>query len=121
MKKIRLAVFAEGCTRLRRVKCRQHHRRTSSTKPSCRGTGKLLINEPALDELQALRDRLGKLLIVRFAYRSTEHNRAVDGATRSKHMDGAAFDIAMSNHEPVTFEAASRAVGFLGFCFYTSN
>jgi hypothetical protein len=46
-----------------------------------RGTGKLLINEPALDTLQALRDRLGKPLIVRSAYRSPEHNRAVGGAT----------------------------------------
>ena len=76
---------------------------------ACRGTGKLLINEPALDKLQALRDRLGKPLIVRSAYRSPEHNRAVGGATRSKHMDGAAFDIAMSNHDPVAFEAAARA------------
>ncbi|WP_246448865.1 D-Ala-D-Ala carboxypeptidase family metallohydrolase [Paracoccus amoyensis] len=62
---------------------------------ACRGTGKLLINEPALDKLQALRDRLGKPLIVRSAYRSPEHNRTVGGATRSKHLDGAAFDIAM--------------------------
>lgn len=85
---------------------------------ACRGTGKLLINEPALDKLQALRDCLGKPLIVRSAYRSPEHNRAVGGATRSKHMDGAAFDIAMSNHDPVAFEAAARAVGFLGFGFY---
>ena len=82
---------------------------------ACRGTGKLLINEPALDKLQALRDRLGKPLIVRSAYRSSEHNRAVGGATRSKHLDGAAFDIAMANHDPVAFEAAARAVGFLGF------
>lgn len=37
------------------------------------GTGKLLINEPALDKLQAFRDRLGKPLIVRSAYRSLEH------------------------------------------------
>ena len=85
---------------------------------ACRGTGKLLVNDPALDKLQALRDRLGKPLIVRSAYRSPEHNRAVGGATRSKHMDGAAFDIAMSNHDPVAFEAAARAVGFLGFGFY---
>jgi hypothetical protein len=84
----------------------------------CRGTDKLLINEPARDKLQALRDRLGKPLIVRSAYRSPEHNRAVGGATRSKHMDGAAFDIAMTNHDPVAFEAAARAVGFLGFGFY---
>lgn len=51
-------------------------------------------------------------------YRSPEHNRAVGGAKRSKHMEGAAFDIAMSNHDPVAFEAAAREVGFLGFGFY---
>ena len=33
-------------------------------------------------------------------------------------MDCAAFDIAMSNHDPVAFEAAAREVGFLGFGFY---
>ena len=35
-----------------------------------------------------------------------------------KHLDGTAFDIAMANHDPVAFEAAARAVGFLGFGFY---
>ena len=85
---------------------------------ACRGTGKLLINEPALDRLQALRDRLGKPLIIRSAYRSPEHNRAVGGAPASKHMQATAFDIAMSNHDPAAFEAAARAVGFLGFGYY---
>ena len=33
-------------------------------------------------------------------------------------MDGTAFDIAMSNHDPAVFEAAAREVGFLGFGFY---
>ena len=85
---------------------------------ACRGTGKLLVNDPALDKLQALRNRLGKPLIVRSAYRSPEHNRTVGGATRSKHLNGAAFDIAMSNHDPVAFEDAARTVGFDGFGFY---
>ena len=85
---------------------------------ACRGTGQLKLRPAALDKLQALRDRLGKPLIVRSAYRSPEHNRAVGGAPRSKHMIGAAFDIAMSNHDPAAFEAAARAVGFLGFGFY---
>ena len=88
---------------------------------ACRGTDKLLINAPALDKLQSLRDRLGKPLILRSAYRSPEHNRAVKGAPRSKHMYGAAFDIAMSNHDPVAFEAAARAVDFLGFGFYSRS
>ncbi len=85
---------------------------------ACRGTGKLLVNEAALDKLQALRDRRGKPLIVRSAFRTPEHNRAVGGAKRSKHLVGAAFDIAMENHDPVAFEEAAREVGFLGFGFY---
>ena len=85
---------------------------------ACRGTGQIKLHPEALDKLQALRDRLGKPLIVRSAYRSPEHNRAVGGATGSKHLDGAAFDIAMANHDPVAFEAAAREVGFLGFGFY---
>ena len=85
---------------------------------ACRGTGQLKLHPAALDKLQALRDRLGKPLIVRSAYRSPEHNRAVGGAPRSKHMDGTAFDIAMSNHDPAAFEAAAREVGFLGFGAY---
>jgi len=85
---------------------------------ACRGSGSLRINEDALDKLQALRDRLGKPLIVRSAYRSPAHNRAVGGAARSKHLDGTAFDIAMTNHDPLAFEEAARAVGFKGFGFY---
>ncbi|MCC5963612.1 MAG: DUF882 domain-containing protein [Rhodobacteraceae bacterium] len=85
---------------------------------ACRGTGQIKLHPAALDKLQALRDQLGKPLIVRSAYRSPQHNRNVGGAPRSKHMDGTAFDIAMGNHDPVAFEAAARAVGFLGFGFY---
>jgi len=83
-----------------------------------RREGAIRINTEALDKLQSLRNRLGKPLIVRSAYRSPAHNKAVGGAPRSKHMDGTAFDIAMSNHDPVAFEAAARAVGFLGFGYY---
>jgi hypothetical protein len=68
--------------------------------------------------LQALRVRLGKPLIIRSAYRSPEHNRAVGGARASKHMEGIAFDVAMANHDPEAFEAAARAVGFQGLGFY---
>ena len=85
---------------------------------ACRGTGQIKLHPDALDKLQALRDRLGKPLIIRSAYRSPQRNKAVKGAPRSKHMDGTAFDIAMTNHDPVAFEAAAREVGFLGFGFY---
>jgi hypothetical protein len=85
---------------------------------ACRGTGALKLDPIAMDRLQGLRDRLGKPLIVRSAYRSPAHNRAVGGAKQSKHIEGTAFDIAMANHDPVAFERAAREVGFLGFGFY---
>lgn len=88
---------------------------------ACKGTGKLLVNEEALDRLQDLRNVLGKPLILTSAYRSPEHNKRVGGAKRSKHMEGIAFDVRMDNHDPQTFEAAARAVGFTGFGYYPKS
>mgnify|MGYP003646759483 CR=1 FL=1 len=91
---------------------------------ACRGTGKLMVDERAMDMLQALRDEIGKPMILNSAYRSPEHNKRVGGATRSKHLEGIAFDCRMENHDPQDFMAAARKVGFkgigeypvLGFC-----
>lgn len=88
---------------------------------ACKGTGKLVIDTDAMDKLQALRDMLGKPLIITSAYRSPEHNRAVGGAKRSKHMEGIAFDVRMDNHDPHAFEAAARNAGFTGFGFYPKS
>jgi zinc D-Ala-D-Ala carboxypeptidase len=86
---------------------------------ACRGDGTIRINEAALDKLQALRGRLGVPLIVNSAYRSPEYNRKVGGVSHSMHLQGAAFDISMANHDPESFEAAARAIGFTGFGFYS--
>jgi hypothetical protein len=56
----------------------------SPAEMACRGTGQLKLHAEAMDKLQALRDRLGKPLIVRSANRSPEHNPAVGGAMRTK-------------------------------------
>jgi len=81
---------------------------------ACRGNGAIKINTEAMDMLQSLRNRLGKPLIIVSGYRSPSHNRAVGGAPASKHMQGTA----LSNHDPVAFAEAARAVGFLGFGTY---
>ena len=85
---------------------------------ACRGDGTIRINEPALDKLQALRDRLGVPLIVHSAYRSPSYNRQVGGAKQSMYLKGAAFDISMTNHDSESFETAAREAGFTGFGFY---
>lgn len=86
-----------------------------------KGEGALVIDIDALDKLQALRDMLGKPLIITSAYRSPEHNRRVGGAKNSLHMQGVAFDIRMENHDPHKFEAAAREVGFTGFGYYPKS
>lgn len=85
---------------------------------ACRGTGRLMIVPSAMDKLQALRDKLGKPLIVNSAYRSPEHNRRVGGAKRSKHLEAIAFDVRMDNHDPDTYIAAALSVGFNGIGTY---
>ena len=88
---------------------------------ACRGTGQLVIDEPSLDKMQALRNLLGKPMIVQSAYRSPAHNKAVGGAKHSQHLYAKAYDISMSNHDPEAFEEAARAVGFTGFGSYVKQ
>jgi hypothetical protein len=86
-----------------------------------KGEGELLVDTDAMDRLQALRDRLGKPLVLTSAYRSPEHNRRVGGAKNSYHMQGVAFDVRMENHDPHRFEATARAEGFTGFGYYPKS
>ena len=87
---------------------------------ACKGTGKLLVNEQALDCLQELRERLGKPMIINSAYRSPAHNRAIGGAKKSKHMEGIAFDVSTHNLDRSELVAAAQDIGFRGIGFYRS-
>lgn len=88
---------------------------------ACRGTGRVAFDFEALDKLQALRKLRGRPIILNSAYRSPEHNRAVDGAKNSEHLKAKAFDVSMSNHNPEEYERDARAVGFTGFGFYPKS
>lgn len=62
---------------------------------ACKGFGELMLDEGALDKLQALRRALGRPVVINSAYRSEAHNRAVGGSPTSQHRLGKAFDIAL--------------------------
>jgi hypothetical protein len=85
---------------------------------ACRGTGRLVVVPAAMNKLQALRDMLGKPIIINSAYRSPEHNAAVGGAPNSKHIEGLAYDARMDNHDPAVYIAAALAVGFTAIGTY---
>jgi zinc D-Ala-D-Ala carboxypeptidase len=86
---------------------------------ACKGTGRLMLDPVAMDRLQALRNRLGRPLLITSAYRSPEHNARLPGAAlNSLHMRGIAFDVRMENHDPHEFVKAARAVGFTGIGTY---
>lgn len=89
------------------------------TEFDCKGTGRIALDPVALDKLQALRKEIGKPFFIVSGYRSPEHNRAVGGAPRSKHMEGIAFDIDTTrgiNQE--TLKKAAERLGFNGIGTY---
>lgn len=86
---------------------------------ACRRDGALLLDEEALDRLQALRDRLARPLTLTSAYRSAAHNAAVGGSPTSQHLRGRAFDVALTaGLEREGLRAAAAAVGFTGIGDY---
>jgi len=84
----------------------------------CKGTGRVHVCVELMDKLQALRDRIGKPIVVLSGFRSPEHNAIIGGAPQSMHLQGEAADISMANHNPISFFATAKELGFLGFGFY---
>lgn len=88
---------------------------------ACKGTGLILIDNDAMDKLQAFRERLGIPFSPNSAYRSESHNKAVGGAKNSMHRKGKAFDIPLGRgiiREDVI--RIAKEVGFTGFGQYNT-
>ena len=79
-----------------------------------KGNGSILVDEDALDRLQALRDLVRKPLHLNSAYRDPFHNAKVGGSPLSMHKTGKAFDINLTGHDKQSLIAAAREVGFTG-------
>lgn len=76
-------------------------------KGSCKDCGECKMPQEVYDnivklaqQLQLLRDYIGKPININSAYRSLEHNARVGGSKKSQHLLGKASDITIKGHKP---------------------
>ena len=65
----------------------------------CRHCGQSYVHRELLAALEALQTEIGPIP-VRSAYRCTQHNRAIGGASRSMHLYGFGVDVGISSRVP---------------------
>ena len=84
----------------------------SASEFRCPCCGEIRVS-PRLTELaEALRERLGRPILVTSGYRCRRHNREVGGSPTSRHMAGRALDMAAGEAEQDEIAALAGAVGF---------
>jgi len=74
----------------------------------CPCCGKVIINSELVFSLQELRDVIKKPIFVTSGYRCERYNRNIGGFVKSKHMEGLAADIKVSDMTPK--ELAKEAI-----------
>ena len=82
------------------------------------GSDVVKVDSDLIIKLQALRDIIGKPIVINSGYRTTEYNKKIRGATRSQHIYGKAADIAISGVNPEDVAKKAEALGFLGIGLY---
>ena len=85
---------------------------------ACRGTGKLMVNEEFLGNLDHLRGLLAHSVRVLSAYRSAYHNARVGGAVFSRHLKADAADINIVGQDRIRIRDMAKKAGFTGFGYY---
>lgn len=87
----------------------------------CKGKGccsKTLVDAKLIEYLQKIRDHFGAAVTVHSGYRCDKHNRAVDGASKSKHKYGQAADIKVKGVSPLKVAQYAESIGIRGIGQY---
>ena len=88
---------------------------------ACKGKGccsTVLIDEKLVDYLQKIRSHFGKAVTINSAYRCAKHNKAVGGASGSRHTTGQAADIVVSGVKSKEVAKYAESIGVLGIGLY---
>lgn len=88
---------------------------------ACRHCGQVHVEPELVQRLQALRDALGRPITVTSGYRCPTHNKAIGGATQSRHMQGQAADLVVAGVSPAAVAQAADKVGFGGIGIYAKS
>ena len=77
-----------------------------------------LIDSKLVTYLQLIRNHFGKPVNINSAYRCADHNKAVGGASKSKHTLGQAADIVVQGVEPKEVAKYAESIGIKGIGLY---
>lgn len=84
----------------------------------CACCGQVKLHPLLVYQLQLLRERIGKPILVNSGYRCPKHNAAVGGAPQSYHLRGMAADIQVSGISAPRLAAWAETLGFGGIGTY---
>ncbi|NLJ34249.1 MAG: DUF882 domain-containing protein [Firmicutes bacterium] len=84
----------------------------------CACCGQVKLHPYLVQRLQALRERLGRPVLINSGYRCKKHNAAVGGAPQSLHLEGMAADIRVAGIAASKLGHLSEALGFTGIGIY---
>jgi len=91
---------------------------------ACKGKGccgSVKIDMGLVAYLQQIRDYFGKPVTINSGYRCAKHNKAVGGASGSKHTLGMAADIVVEGVRPADVAKYCESIGILGIGLYGSS
>lgn len=88
----------------------------------CKGAGccsQTKVDEKLVEYLQQIRDKFQKPVYIQSGYRCPTHNAKVENAaSKSKHMDGLAADIAVEGVAPLEVAQLAESIGVKGIGLY---
>lgn len=91
---------------------------------ACKGNGccsTIKIDEQLVTYLQKIRNHFKKSVTINSGYRCSKHNKAVGGATNSRHTKGQAADIVVKDVKPAEVAKYAESIGILGIGLYETD
>lgn len=88
---------------------------------SCHGKGccsTVKIDPKLADYVQKIRDHFGQPVTISSGYRCPTHNKAVGGASKSRHVEGMAADIVVKGVAPAEVAKYAESIGIKGIGLY---